>query len=448
MRSGRPPALVALALLALTLFAGSCRPGPAANPDRPEGFRQTWRVTADAPQVRRVVLPPAALLAIRRADAGDIRIFDARDRPLALALLPASPAPVQVIRLTAVPFGKPDQDPMRGDVSVRVDRSGGAVSVTTGEARPASDSHAVLFDTRRLTGPAHALTLVADLPVQQPIAVTIAASPDLSHWAPLAEQTLFRANRKAPLLGGGVIELGGQALAGRFLRASWNGAPGTMVAGADVTIRASDAPPPVLVPATGAQLVDAHHLRFALPPGLAPRALRVTMRGQDGVVPLTLRARRDAEAPWTTLAMASLRQGGAGAMLALGPQGWREFSLEADPRTAGFSQAPGLAFDYPPQAVLAAFNGAGPYRLAVGNPAAPATFLSPADLATGRGPWREARVEGQTTPATLQLGDPQGGDPVATRVIVLWALLIGGVLVLLAAAVHLWRSVAAPGAGR
>lgn len=448
MRPGRPPAMVALALLALTLFAGSCGPGPAASPDRPEGFHQTWRVTADAPQVRRVVLPPAALLAIRRADAGDIRIFDAGDRPLALALVPASPGPAQVIRLTAVPFGVSGHDPMRGDVSVRVDRSGGAVSVTTGEGRPASDSHAVLLDTRRLTGPAHTLTLVADLPVQQPIAVTIAASTDLSHWAPLAEQTLFRVDRNAPLLGGGAIELGGQTLAGRYLRVSWSGASGAMVTGGDVTIRASDAPPPVSVPASGARLIDAHHLRFVMPPGLAPLALRVTMRGQDGVVPLTLRARRDVEAPWTTLALASLRQGGMGAMLALGPQAWREFSLEADPRTAGFSQAPGLAFDYPPLAVLAAFNGAGPYRLAVGNPAAPATFLNPADLAPGPGPWREARVAGQTTPATLQLGDPQRGGPVATRVIVLWALLIGGVVVLLAAAAHLWRSAAAPGAER
>ena len=69
---------IVLVITALSLLAACSQ--PAANQPKPDGadrFALSLPVTpAPGSPVQRVTLPPAAIAALRRADAGDVRIFD------------------------------------------------------------------------------------------------------------------------------------------------------------------------------------------------------------------------------------------------------------------------------------------------------------------------------------------------------------------------------------
>ena len=428
--------LVALPLLLLA----SCDRADEGKPLAPHDFALTMPVEANAGPLQRVALPPAALVAIRRADKGDIRIFDAHDRPLSLALLPMGPGDFAVTSVKAIPFGPPPSPDHGPAVSVRVDHGAQAVSVKTDDSPPAPSEHAVLLDTRRLEQPAMSLTLDADVPVQRPVTVSLAIGSDLSHWQDLRQKVLFRPDQGEGLLGSGRIDLGGEVLGGRYLRVAWSGAPATMVTGASLITSPTPMPHRITVAAKGAVMPDAHHVLLTLPEGAAPTALTVRMTGRDGVVPVRLLGRASADQPWVPLALGSVRQGEQGAFLELGDGGLRNFMIEADSRSAGFSQRPGLDLHFAPVDVLVALNGAAPYRLAVGQAKAPPAFFGMAELATRPGPFPMARVKDDGRHVEIDVAPGQDRNGFAPRIMALWAALIGGVLVLGFAAYRLFRA--------
>lgn len=169
-----------LAALTLLLLA-SCDRADEGKPLGPQDFALTLPVETGAEPIQRVALPPAALVAIRRADKGDIRLFDAQGRTLSLALLPMSPGEFSAVRVKAIPFGSPSLAHHGPSVSVRVDRAAQAVSIKTDEHSPAASEHAVMLDTRQLDQPAMSITLEADVPVQNPVTVSLDVGSDLSH---------------------------------------------------------------------------------------------------------------------------------------------------------------------------------------------------------------------------------------------------------------------------
>ena len=76
---------LSIALLALTIAA--CDGAEAPDPTRPDQFAARLAVEpATGGTVQRVILPEQALVAIQRADLGDVRIYDGRGKPLSLAL--------------------------------------------------------------------------------------------------------------------------------------------------------------------------------------------------------------------------------------------------------------------------------------------------------------------------------------------------------------------------
>lgn len=428
--------LAALVLLSVA----SCGQADRDKPLGPRDFALLLPVEADAGPLERIALPPAALAAIRRRDKGDIRVFDAQDRPLSLALLPGGPGELAVVRLKAIPFALPQSPSPGSSISVRVDRGAQAIRVKTDDASPAAPDHAVLLDTRQLNQPAVSITLDADVPVQRPVTVSLAVGGDLSHWQDLTRKVLFRPDQGAGLLGSGRIDLGGEVLGGRYLRVAWSGAPASMVTGASLATSPDPMPRRVTVAAKGAVMADPHHVLFTLPAGAGPTALMVAMTGRDGVVPIRLLGRAAADQPWAPLALASVRQGEKAALLELGDGGWREFMVEADTRSAGFSQMPRLDLQFAPVEVLAAMNGAAPYRLAVGQAKAPPAFFGMAELVTRPGPFPQARVmdDGRDVEIDVAIGKARTG--LAPRIVALWAVLIGGVLVLAFAAYRLFRA--------
>jgi hypothetical protein len=427
--------LVAIALLLAAACSGKGG-DPVAGPD---SFALSLPVEpATGAQVQRIDLPAKALIALKRADRGDIRIFDSRGKPLSIALLAEDPARFSSVHLAAIPFNAVQGAEGSSSVSISVTQGEHAVTVDATGARRAAQENSVLLDTRQVKEPAVDLTLDATLPAQRPVTMSVKASSDLKGWEPLAEQVLFRPGEGPALLGSGAIDLHGEKLEHRYLLVSWSNAANAEVSGATLRTTPNPPPPRIAVPTNGLTLGDGHDLQFTLPPGPAPAAMRLTMTGKDGVVPIRLFGRNAAEQPWTPLAFGVLRQNDGAATLAAADL--REFKLEADARSAGFSEAPRLEFQYEPVSLLVAFNGAGPYKLAVGNAAAAPAFLNAADLTAQAGPNAIARVDAGRELAPIELQAGGGDGPFGKRKLLLWGTLLLGVAVLAMAAYWLMRT--------
>ena len=205
----------------------------------------------------------------------------------------------------------------------------------------------------------------------------------------------------------------------------------------------------VTVPAEGAALASDHDARFALPIGYPPRAIRVNGAKSGGVVPVQLYGRANPELPWTALAAGTLRDGKA-ADIDLTGFGFGEYRLGADTRSAGFSAAPKLDLVFEPVVLIAAFNGKGPYTLAVGNKAAPSAYFGPGEL-LGDTPMTAKLPEAQVTaPAgtpVVKLAPTADDGPFSPKKLALWAALLAAVGVLGFAAMRLMVSPARESAG-
>lgn len=429
------------AAFAAVLTLTACGQQPKSTALAPGDFALSLPVEAAAVgQVQRVELPAAAIIAMKRADKADIRIFDARDRPLSIALLENGDEKLRETYFKAIAF------PMRTDaqadrsISVRVDQDGQAVRVDTAGSPSAALNQAILLDTRKLAEPVAAITLDAAVPVQRPITISLSVGGDLKTWQPLAEHVLFRPGEGTELLGSGRISLPGAILRGQYLRVNWSGTTDARVIGAKLFTATSRIPQRVAIAALGPKLSDAHHLRFSVPTGVGPSAIRITMTGQDGIVPVRLLGRSAPDEPWVPLAMASLKQDSGGALLELGETMLREFSLEADPRSAGFSAVPKLELQFETISLLAAFNGAPPFRLAIGNAAAKPVYFSASELTRTPGPYPQARVAGGNTNIVINVMNAGGNKRFTPRVLALWSALILSAAVLTFAAYRLFRA--------
>lgn len=425
--------------LALMLVAGCGGQDENVEP-KPDDFALSLKVEAEGAKVQRIDLPAAALIAIKRKDKGDIRVVDAHDRPLSMAFIEPDARSENKIQFRAIPFDSSKGQNSPAPVSVRVEQDGSSVSVISGQDEMPDRETGVLFDTRAVKEPAVGIALDVEVPKQRPVTISIAAANNLKSWDLLAEQVLFRPGDGPELLGGNRITLPGADVQGRYLRVSWQREPRLVIAGA--TLFTNSLPPaqPITIPAKDLHLTDAQSLTFSMPSGITPTALRVTMIGRDGVIPLRLLGRDNLEAPWTPLAITRLKQGGEGALLGIGagPSHW--LKLEADPRSAGFSQAPKVELQYAPLALAVAFNGAGPYRLLAGNSSAKPTNFALPDLTNSSDQMEKAKVIDVPTDVSVVL-EESGQDAEPTpRVIALWSVLLAGVALLTYAAIRLMRA--------
>lgn len=434
-------------IAALALLAGcSQAKQPEAAPDKPAGFALVMPVTpAPGMSVQRVALPPAAIAALKTADARDLRIFDAGGRTISLARDDTQgDAQRRSVTVPSSAIAVPSQ--LRpGNVSVRVDQAERSVTVDAVNDEADSEAHprvALLLDTRKLDDPAIELLPQANFPGQRSIEVTVERSRDLKLWEPLAARVLFRFDADSNDRDFARIALPGVSLKDNYLRLSWQLAPDVTITGASITTAKQVPPPPLVLAASGAQLADPHRLRLHLPSGLPAATLRLTGSAKDGVVPVTLQGRRNAELPWRGLSGNVLRQGES-IELQLPGTPMAQYQLIADPRSAGFSVAPQLDLLVEPITVLAAFNGNGPYQLAVGNSTAPAAYFSSAELLGGQAGGTaiaQALVTAPPVAPVISLA-PDGSDsPYSPRKLWLWAALLAATAVLGFAAIRLLRT--------
>jgi len=442
----RPP-LPVLGLLALT----ACQQDKVEPPKGPGDFALALTVTpAAGAGVQRISLPPAALVAFRRADLGDVRLYDANGRALALAFEDrAASAASQAHEFAALPIAGPQADDNGSSVSVRIEQGGQSVALDAAEAVVRSARLAVLLDTRELTDPAESVTFRAQLPKQVAVTVTVETSADLKVWDYLGDKVLYRPGDAPALLSTARLALQGADLHERYLRVSWPATPGFAVDGATVTTTRDRPPQRTAFATRGAVLADPHTLTFRLGLAAPIAAMRVSETGPDGVIPVRLLGRNAAEQPWTPLAATTLRQDGRPGLLELSGATMREYRLEADKRTAGFSAAPRVDLLLDPVTMLGAFNGVAPYKLALGHGAAAPSALPADQLAEpAKVPTLPVAQTGSGgVPPVIDLAPAVPDSPYAPRKLALWAALLLGAAVLAFAAIRLLRGNAEAAAG-
>jgi Protein of unknown function (DUF3999) len=439
-------------LLALSLAGlAACTSEQPPEPKKPDQFAQVLAVApVSEGKLGRVVLPAAAVAEIKRADLGDVRIYDAKGRTLSLALGYDRSGQSSLLKssdLPAIPIAA-----MQGasalPVAVEVKAGDTTVAVTATDAADAVDERiSVLIDSRKLMLPVVGVELAASLPTGVPVTFTLESGSDLKTWEPLAEKVLLRPGRDPEVLGQARIALPAVSLRDRYIRVSWLAAPDVAVTGAKLFEAVERQPARIELETSGAKLDNPHELRFAPQISVPIAAVKLEMIGADGIVPVELFGRNDRSEPWGLLARGTLKQGGGPVSLELSGSTTREYRLAADRRSSGFSKVPKVSLTVEPVTLFAAFNGEGPFNLAAGHADAKPAYFNPADLGTDSDLLRAWRQEAEVASAgdvpviLLAPAAPETGfDP---RSVALWAALLAGVAVLGFAAWRLLRASAA-----
>lgn len=436
-------AALAMALTGLAACA-------AQEPPEPKKQEDYALVLAVAPpsdnRLGRVVLPAAAIAELKRADLGDVRIFDAKGRTLSLAQGYDRSGESSLIKthdLPAIPIvAGPGGASL--PVSIEIKAGDALVAVTaSGDAADAVDPRsAILVDTRALTLPVVGIELAATLPKQTPFTFALETSSDLKTWEPLAEKVLLRPGNDPEVLGQARIALPAVSLRDRYVRVSWDNNPDVAVSGAKVLEAVERQPARVELETSGAALDprNGHELRFAPQIAVPIAAVELEMAGADGIVPVELFGRNDRSEPWGLLARGSLKQGEGPLSLELSGSTTREYRLVADRRSAGFSKVPKISLTVDPVTVFAAFNGQGPFNLAVGHSDAKPAWFDEADLGKPSDllrAWRRpAEVASAGEAPVILLAPAAPETPFDPRTMALWGALLLGVAVLGVAA---WR---------
>ncbi|MBN8500425.1 MAG: DUF3999 family protein [Sphingomonadales bacterium] len=422
--------------------------------DRPEPKKQDdfELVLAVAPQsdnrLGRVVLPAAAIAELKRADLGDVRIFDAKGRTLSLAQAYDRSGDSSLLKthdLPAIPIVTgPDGSERPLSVEVRT----GDATVTVSASGDAADAVAprsmVFIDTRTLGLPVVGIELAAILPRQRPVTFTLETSSDLKTWQPLAEKVLLRPGNDPEVLGQARISLPAVDLRDRYVRVSWDTNPDVTVSGAKVLEAVERQPARVELETSGAKLSNPHELRFAPQISVPIAAVKLELAGTDGIVPVELFGRNDRSEPWGLLARGTLKQGEGPVSLELSGSTTREYRLVADRRSSGFSKEPRISLAVDPVTVFAAFNGEGPFNLAVGHDDAKPAWFDEADLGKPSDllrAWRRpAEVASAGEAPVILLAPAAPETPFDPRTMLLWGALLLGAAVLAVAA---WRLIKA-----
>lgn len=432
--------------LPLLLVLAACAAEEAPEPKKQDEYAQVLALAPKAnDKLGRVVLPAAANAEIVRSDLGDVRIFDAKGRKLSLALAYNRSGESTLLKahdLAAIPLREGADGTA---VPVPIDITASDVPSASGPsdaAEATSQRVAVLIDTRGLTLPIAGMELAAQLPKQVPVSFTLESTADLKTWEPLAEKVLLRPGNDPEVLGQSRIALPGVSLKDRYVRISWAAGPDIAVSGAKVLEALERPPARVDLETSGAQLSNAHELRFSPQIAIPIAAVKLELTGSDGIVPVQLLGRTDASQPWGLLANGTLKQGEGPISLELSGASLGEYRIVADPRSAGFSKVPDVTLTIEPITIFAAFNGEAPFNLAVGHPDAKPAWFDPADFGTPsdlRRAWRlSAQVESAGEAAVIKLAPAAPEQPFYAGKIALWAAFLLAAMVLTFAA---WRLV-------
>ena len=425
-------------------------------------------VVPNGTAIARVALPSSSIAALRSADGGDLRIFNAAGLSLPHAVIDTSQQVLDTKdvageRLAALPIYTASmtsgtapnapalriiEGPNRRVIEV------GAATPEANQRREATTVRGLLFDTRNLKNELRAVELEGTLPPSLIVKITLDVSADLKSWRTVASQTpVFDFGRDGP--GNRRIDLPvGQKFVGQYLRLTWSDAPSLSVnalrmIGATKSNRAE----PVAIELGAPQHAAEGYAEWSITPGLRTNAIRLNTSAVNALMPVRVLTRSRSGDPWRTVANTVVYRLALGdAAQRINPsvpisspleslirvEALRGYNLTGVPIT--------LALEYAPLNALFIATGDGPFTIATGNTSAqstavPVTTLMP-NYQTGSEfalPVLTATVSANQRPAT-----PSAAAEIfaaaTQKSFLLWGVLGLAVIVLGGLAVNLLRT--------
>lgn len=406
----------------------------------------------------RLDVPLALQLHASHSDLRDIRVFNAAGEPQAYALARQQAQTTEQRSLHEVKWFPLYNSAEASDAtpSVRVQSSANGTLV---EVQPSTQLEAGeevlrgwLLDASGIHAPLQQLVLDWTSERDGFQNFSIEASDDLQHWQAWGEGQVARLSFADERIEQHEVGLPGQTA--RYLRLLWNSpqqAPVLTSVQLESTSTSSVPSPLQWSQPLAGQTAKAGEYTWELPADLPLERLQVALDQANSLAPVTLYGRQNSSQPWQVLTsglLYRLTQNGQDVQqneLQLAGQKWRQLKLEVDERGGGLgAQAPALRFAVRGVQLVFLARGAGPYRLALGNPAAGPANLPLVTLIPDYSPQRlaglgQARVEG----APQQVAPVIAAVPVAPttdwKKIGLWAVLLLGVLALAGMAFSLLR---------
>ncbi len=377
-----------------------CALAAPAAADRPADYAA--RLGIDVPanaSLLRLALDADVYRATRRADLGDLRVFNAAGEALPMARLARERSERSVsarVALTPLPAA-PGRGRRATEVSVEQRGSDTRVHVEVdkgAQATPAATRF--VADTERFPHAVHAveIPLAADSDFEG--RVHIETSRDLAEWRSLApNEAVLAVGQGEARIARSRITLAGRAE--RYLRVSWLGdAPLPAPTELELIHRAQPSPPQrQWLELTGGAAGE--HVDY-LAPGLFPiDQLRLVPAAGNDVVAARVASRPGVSARWQfrahgvgyrLQAEGAVREGPPVNLTLTRDPLWR-VSAER-PQTAG--APPLLQLGWVPEEIVFVARGAGPYVLAVGHPDRAPAWLSPHTIVPGYGTDTEAAL--------------------------------------------------------
>ena len=442
-------------------------PAVAYAADKPDDFSIHFTVqTAQGASLQRLALPKEALAAVQSASAADVRIFNGSGHAVPLAKIPLRNLTIaaQSKNWPIYPVMATTNQQQNLGLSLRIEKTAGrsivrVIEGTNPHIRTTATQHiATLVDTRPIKGPLALLTVDALMPPGEPIVLTVTASTDLKTWRTLAQDVpVFHFGPAANAPGSMNVLLTGMRVDNEYLRISWPQGAAFNLRGVHITPAASSVAPqrhgvPLTVQRDGKAYVVS--IPFATP----LQAIDIRPAGSDQLVPIQLSGRgshSDKWRPLTTGVVYRINTAGAESLsppIELNSVSLRELRIEPTANSAGFSAAPQVSARLDPSEWVFVASGPPPFILAVGRAGAPSTQLPLVSLIPGYTADAELKlpvaivdVASATTrpPSQLTQLSQALGAPSA-RSLALWAVLIGGVLVLAGVAWAVMRQMKTP----
>ncbi len=423
--------------------------------------------------LQRLPLPAYVLTKLQSKQYADIKIINAQGVSVPMALSAISNTPTaasanSTITVQAMPImGLPNSE-ASPSFNLRIEDHDGrrAVEVRTPSTQTPAPTQKIvgyLLDTRRITDPIQTLALAIDLPASRPVSVRVHASSDLKDWVQLADTVLYRFDAQSEQT---QMTLAGQSVKGQYLRITWadateDTAPSASIRihSAKLTLQSAQQGVARLVQSISLPpLKNPHDISFTLPFATPIAALQIQPTSTNSLIPVRILGRNAAAqpAPWTPITSSVVFniQSAQGVQTnpALEWQGaqWDELKIEADQKTAGFTQAPRINVAFHPVQIVFLASGDPPFQLLYGLKSAQPTNRLPLEsLIPGYKANQEMTLplaQLVAAPSSEELTSPVAApppntpnNPKDTRTWILWAVLTLAVLALASMAYVLMR---------
>ena len=431
----------------------------AFGAERPEDFAYGMPIHADAQDaLYELEIPAAVYRGVTRADLGDVRVFNGQGEVVPHSLRPRAAASSE-----SGPVMSPPVFPIYGEVTDRIEdlnvrvekRADGTIVSVRGQAKTSASKkpqRGYLLDASALRQAIQALRFEWQSGADGFVgSVRVEGSDDLSAWNTIADHAaLVRLTFGGHQLEQNRVELRGVRF--KYLRVSWpeNQQPLESLSVVGELAAGVVSPRRVWQKINGAAVAgQAGEYRYDLGGPFPFDRLRVDLPQLNSLVQLQILSRAKSDEPWRlkTRATAYRLRGDetevSSPEIALTNVGERYWLLRVDQKGGGVGEGvPILQIGWPPQKLVFAARGAGPFQLVYGNSAAKAAVFPIDSLIPGYKTDAEFKVRTASLGERVTLaGAARLRAQTDYKKWTLWGILILGVFVLAAMAYRLARQV-------